>query len=264
LGTKRAQRQALDDGVGKVLTGDRPRDPLLVIAAAVRQASLVDVTPALEEIHVSAALAAEGPPSIIARRPVRRSRPVAVGLVAAALLVLMASSAVAASSSALPGEALYGVKRAVERVRLSFPGGPAPKAQLHLEFADRRLAELQELLAQREAGEDVDVGAAMKAYGQELAKAERDAEEALALGSDDSFIEHVLARLDRHVQRLEFIRDNRVPEHARDAIQRAIDNAQMARSKVGHGRPEATGGGKPDGTPGRGPGGAPGLQQRAS
>lgn len=259
--TNRSTIEALDESIDLLLADEDPgsQDPLVGLAAAIRESSRVDVPAALAQGHIDAAASLERGVTVL--RPSRRSRRLTVGLAAAAMVVLMASSAVAASTAALPGEAFYGVKRVVEQVRLSLPGSAGAKAQLHLEFADRRLSELQDLLARRDAGEDVDVGAAIAAYGKELAKAERDAGKALAKGRDDVFIARVLERIDRHVQRLEFLRDNRVPEQARDAIQRAIDNAEKAKGKVGKGRDGEKG--KPDDSPGKGQKDAPGQKKKA-
>jgi hypothetical protein len=47
----------------------------------------------------------------------------------------------AASGDAIPGEALYGVKRSTERAQLAFAGSDVSRGQLYLEFARTRLAE---------------------------------------------------------------------------------------------------------------------------
>ena len=62
-------------------------------------------------------------------------------------LLLVGSSGIsAASADALPGGFFYPAKRSVENVRLAFAGSDVAKAQLHLEFAQRRAAELSELI----------------------------------------------------------------------------------------------------------------------
>lgn len=70
---------------------------------------------------------------------------------AAALVVVIAlggmSGVAAASSSALPGEALYSVKRAVERVMLTAAITPHQQARLQAKLAQRRLNEAATLLA---------------------------------------------------------------------------------------------------------------------
>jgi hypothetical protein len=76
----------------------------------------------------------------------RRSamRWIALGLVVVTLLG--SATAASASSQALPGDSLYGVKRAVESVRLALALSAADSAQLRVQFAQRRLTEAQALL----------------------------------------------------------------------------------------------------------------------
>ena len=51
-----------------------------------------------------------------------------------------------AASSALPGDALYPVKTSMESARISLTGDDAAQARLYLDFAGRRLAEIQTLI----------------------------------------------------------------------------------------------------------------------
>jgi Domain of unknown function (DUF5667) len=71
--------------------------------------------------------------------PGGRARAAIVGGVAAGALVV--SGIAAASGDAMPGDALYGVKRSTERAELAFTGSDAGRGQLYLEFARTRLAE---------------------------------------------------------------------------------------------------------------------------
>ncbi|MEQ0563203.1 DUF5667 domain-containing protein [Amycolatopsis sp. NEAU-NG30] len=85
-----------------------------------------------------------------ATTPRRRWRPRTADLVAAALfLVLMLSGLVLVlSRNALPGDALYSVKRAGESTALGLTFGDQAKARKHLEFATNRITELGELAAE--------------------------------------------------------------------------------------------------------------------
>ena len=47
----------------------------------------------------------------------------------------------AASGDAIPGDALYGVKRSAEQAQLALAGSDVSRGQLNLEFAKKRLAE---------------------------------------------------------------------------------------------------------------------------
>jgi hypothetical protein len=71
----------------------------------------------------------------------------AIGFVAAGLVaIVLSTGAVAASSSALPGDPLYGIKRTVENVQLSTAGSPVVRDELQREFEQRRRDETNELL----------------------------------------------------------------------------------------------------------------------
>lgn len=62
-------------------------------------------------------------------------------IVSLAAGTLAVSGVSAASGDAIPGDALYGVKRSTERAQLAFAGSDVSRGQLHLEFAKARLAE---------------------------------------------------------------------------------------------------------------------------
>ncbi|WP_410629864.1 DUF5667 domain-containing protein [Amycolatopsis sp. cmx-4-83] len=82
-----------------------------------------------------------------AATPRRRWRPRTADLVAAALFLVLVLSGLTLvlSRSALPGDALYSVKRAGESTALGLTFGDQAKAQKHLEFATNRITELGEL-----------------------------------------------------------------------------------------------------------------------
>jgi hypothetical protein len=85
-----------------------------------------------------------------ATTPRRRWRPRTADLVAAALFLFLVLSGLTLvlSRTALPGDALYGVKRAGESTALGLTFGDQAKARKHLEFATNRVTELGELAAQ--------------------------------------------------------------------------------------------------------------------
>ncbi|MEN9935676.1 MAG: hypothetical protein RLZZ387_2255 [Chloroflexota bacterium] len=64
-----------------------------------------------------------------------------------------AGGGVAAAQTSMPGEPLYGVKRASESVRLQLAVSPADRAQLHLELSERRV---EEAVAMASAGSKVE------------------------------------------------------------------------------------------------------------
>ncbi len=76
-----------------------------------------------------------------------RLLPVVLSLVIA--LAVASMWTVSASASSLPGEALYyPVKLLTEKARLAVTFRPEARAQLHLSFAERRMGEMQTLLAE--------------------------------------------------------------------------------------------------------------------
>lgn len=85
-----------------------------------------------------------------AATPRRRWRPRTADLVAAALFLVLVLSGLTLvlSRNALPGDPLYGVKRAGESTALGLTFGDQAKARKHLEFATNRVTELGELAEQ--------------------------------------------------------------------------------------------------------------------
>jgi uncharacterized protein DUF5667 len=212
-------------------TLDPSLGPLVQTARATRDAFAVELPSDLAARH----LAALGVVRPIEQARSRRRRIATIVLAAAVGLMLLGGTAVAASGSALPGDLLYPVKRAVEHVDLALHHGASARAKLHLEFARRRLDELSQLLAKRRNGESVDIGAAMSAYQDEISNVQ-DAVAADALGQDfQALLASVQTELSKHVSVLTDLQ-SKVPEQARDAIQNAIARAQTAEQKVMQGR----------------------------
>ncbi len=68
---------------------------------------------------------------------------------AAAIIVLVSAGATSAAASSLPGDPLYGVKRAAEDVRLALTFDDVARTQLLSDLTDRRLEELAEIAKRR-------------------------------------------------------------------------------------------------------------------
>jgi hypothetical protein len=109
-------------------------------------------------------VADEPPPG----RRVRRARRVLAG--ALAICLAGGAGAAVASSSALPGQPLYPVKRGVEHVRLSLAGSDAGRGLTQLDLARTRLDEAEMLLV---------AGSGGGADGEHQAERERQAQQAL-------------------------------------------------------------------------------------
>ncbi|MEU6074537.1 DUF5667 domain-containing protein [Micromonospora sp. NPDC047074] len=80
-------------------------------------------------------------PAVTARRARARGA-ILVGIAAGAVAL---SGISAASENAVPGDALYGMKRSTERAQLALTGSDVSKGQLFLDFARTRLAEAASL-----------------------------------------------------------------------------------------------------------------------
>lgn len=78
-------------------------------------------------------------------------RPILALASAAAVLALMLGAALWMSSGSLPGDSLYGVKRASENLKLSVAGGDVDKGYTYLRFATTRADEVTKLLGKPSA-----------------------------------------------------------------------------------------------------------------
>jgi Domain of unknown function (DUF5667) len=83
-------------------------------------------------------LPAHPAPATSASGRIRTRGAIVVGVAVGAIAV---SGMSAASENAVPGDALYGVKRSTERAQLAFAGSDDTRGQLHLGFARTRVAE---------------------------------------------------------------------------------------------------------------------------
>lgn len=83
----------------------------------------------------------------------RWGRRLAYGGLAAGVAVGALGGVAAASSSALPGDSLYGMKRGLENWQLDFAGSDAARGRLLLDQASNRMSEAQQLMAHQGEGE---------------------------------------------------------------------------------------------------------------
>ena len=184
--------------------------------------------------------------------PRRVQRAALSGAAALALLLLVGlftAGVVNASSASLPGESLYRVKLAGERVRLALATSPETEIRLRLSFASERLSEAQTLVG-HENGEQMDH--LMSRYAAELEAAsgilrrQRDRDSGVAALSSN--VEQIVAKQE---SALSEIRD-RVPEEALPALERALAASQQAREAAqgpvdeSPGPPEGIEGNTPD------------------
>lgn len=176
---------------------------------------------------------------------IRHRRRIAV-LAAAAAFLLAGSGVAVAADGSVPGDALYGMDRVMERLAVAMARSPQAEVDAHLAQAAERLAEIDVLRARgrqdRIAGATQDLA---DSEDQALASAEG------ALGKDfEALHAHVLEMIGKHVARLGEVRARleaagHASPNALAALDRAMENGAKAAGKVHHGRSTDT-----SGTPG--------------
>jgi uncharacterized protein DUF5667 len=184
---------------------------------------------------------------VLAKRPSRFSFPALLrpALAAMAVLVLVLAGATSAAASSIPGDALYGVKRASEDVRLALTFDPVARTQLLSELTDRRLEELAEIAKRRPLSAPTatqDYAEAVEAFANALddlhnavSEEKRAAAQALA----------VAARA-KHKAVLDAVKE-RLSEEDQVDVQKVIDREQE-RTDPGRGQ-GGSGGGRPSNVP---------------
>src|SRR5947209_4291391 len=112
------------------------------------RSQLVAIAPRIvsESAPVSAAPSPARPRRAGSRRLVLLPRPLLAITGAAAVLVLLLGLAVWMSHGALPGQSLYGIKRASENFQLSVAGSDTGKGEKYLTFAGSRAGESSKLV----------------------------------------------------------------------------------------------------------------------
>lgn len=138
-----------------------------------------------------------------------------------ALALVTSSGAVYAAEQALPGAPLYGVKLAVEQVRLAAAVDDESKVQVELDIASRRLAEVERAL---QLGDQNAVQAAATRYSATVQDTEARIER-LAERSDPQLTEKLEANLDRH-QRVLATAVAQAPPSAKQPLEEARSNAE--------------------------------------
>lgn len=186
-----------------------------------------------------------GPSSPRSRATGRASRRAALSgvrgrfaVAAVAVLALVGSLAgmsLLLARDALPGDALYGVKRSAEAASLGLTFGEEPKALKHLEFASARISEIETLARRYPDPADAPVGAYLTA----LTDFENDATAgsrqliALATGTDGRLLGSLGDWSTQQVTRLSTVAP-RLPEAARnrESATRALLDKITTRSEA--------------------------------
>lgn len=99
------------------------------------------------------------------------ARPMAVGASVFALIFGGWVTTVNASFDSLPGDVLYPVKLATERMQLTIATSSSRRARLHAEFASRRLQEVGELSVSSRPNREAQLKAAVEGFTLEMVSA---------------------------------------------------------------------------------------------
>lgn len=145
-----------------------------------------------------------------------------VGALLAVALLVGSVGIAYASEDALPGDDLYAVKRGLERAALVVSLSAEGDAQLWLEQADRRIAEVEELVRR---GRGKDVGLALAGY-------ENAVREGLEIASErGAGLSDLGAALSKHEQTLIEVLE-KASEQAVPALSRALERSKSGREEI--------------------------------
>lgn len=156
--------------------------------------------------------------------------------VALAQSVVTTMSTVELPEQALkPGDAFYGLDRAMERIQLAFTFQQEKKAELRLKFAQERLAELDQLEEEKDAEIEKHRIELMNEYNKEMEEARQEALKIKNRAMRAEFDDTLEGASEYHVQVLERVRtrlmedDNPNNDNALNGLDNAIENAEEIR-----------------------------------
>jgi len=158
-----------------------------------------------------------------ARRRALRLLPVALSLVL--VLAVAGTWTISASASSLPGESLYPVKLAAEKARLAITFRHQARGQLHLAFAERRLAEVQAVFAQERPVEEE----LLVALAHETTQAATEIE--ASTEKKENVALKLLAVAERQQAVLTSVQE-RAPEAAQKGLSRALEASQRGKERA--------------------------------
>jgi hypothetical protein len=145
----------------------------------------------------------------------KRDRRIATVLGGAALVGAAATMAVAAET-ALPGEALYGVKRGIESAEVRFATDDAARGRTLLAQADTRLTEL-ETLASGDAGRDQLIPETIDSFTRQSADGVRSLLSSYEASGADTDAQDARDFTTQSMERLDAL-EQQLPESARDEL----------------------------------------------
>jgi hypothetical protein len=153
---------------------------------------------------------------------------------------------------AVPGDLFYGLDRAAESIQLAFTRNGVKKGELHLKFAEERLAELDKVV---EKNKTKHVEKLTTDEEQEVEKAQEELQKATGLGQNTTLLsQHIAEMTYKHILVLQRVLE-KAPEQAKDSILHAINVSQngyqnaLARIERETGKPAEVPKVKPEETP---------------
>ena len=138
--------------------------------------------------------------------------------------MLLANLAIAQEQESTAGTApdsiFYGLDRALESIKLALTFDHAKKAELHLKYANERLAEAQKVIGKNK---EKYLERLMRDREKELIETTEEISKAKSQGKDvDAVVQKVEEATSKHIAVLQGLLD-KVPEAAKDSIQHAIE-----------------------------------------
>jgi hypothetical protein len=143
-------------------------------------------------------------------------------MVLALLALLGTGGVVVASDNAVPGDALYTVDQATERVRLALAASPEAKARLEANLAQERL---EEAVTLTQRNQERNIERALERYQEHIKNAQQNTQQAKENGKDvDEIVDKLTENYLRHQEVLADVYE-KVPDNAKGAIEKAIENS---------------------------------------
>lgn len=128
-----------------------------------------------------------------------------------------------------PDSIFYGLDRAFERLQLILAFNHTEKAKLHLKFASERIAEVKVMINKKK---EKHVNKTLEDYEEELNKTNEEVEKARGIGQNVSnIVKQINVSTEKHIAVLNLVLE-KVPEQAKPAIQRAINNSERIKAKI--------------------------------
>jgi hypothetical protein len=169
----------------------------------------------------TAQAAARGPPRALSGA---RARFAVASVAVLALIGCLAGMSLLLARDALPGDALYGIKRTAEAASLGMTFGDESKALKHLEFAAARVGEIETLARRYPDPDDAPVGGYLTAltdFDNDAAAGSRQLI-ALATSTDGSQLESLRTWARQQASRLDGV-TTRLPAAARNRQRTSLD-----------------------------------------